>query len=766
MRKNSHLSFMKKNHFIALRLTEITITAFASVILLLLIGCEKNWQPQSNQQMAQTLTELAQKAEASEDYPYFNDYSVAKLKRGLQGMPMMLKERKMLDYLLLLLMQGDNATCITEVNEYLKQTNGLESINKRNWFYYKILAMAHLRAAEIYNCVNNHSNNACVLPIAGDGIHQMTDDTEMAANLYLKLCQFDTTDLQSRWYYNLAHMAMGNYPQGVQAQFRIPEEVFESEYDIPKFQNIGMQSGTAVNNHAGSANLFDFNNDGYLDILTSSYSLGDLTKYFENDQKGGFIDKSEQVGLEGYTGGLNAVHGDVNNDGWTDVLILRGAWLRKHGQMPNSLLLNREGKYFEDVTESSGIMTNHPTGTAAFADINLDGHLDIFIGNEHDRYNHHPCEMYVNNGDGTFSNYAEQLGIDIKAFVKGAVWGDINGDMLPDLFLSVFGEQNVLLVNRGGKDLNNWKFENITEKSNVREPKMSFPTWFWDFDNDGLEDIMVFGYDNNYSHLIPEKTLKGYLNENVSTIYPRLYKNLGQEQFKDVSDEANLRRTVFPMGANFGDLDNDGYSDFYLGTGEFNIWAQVPNRMFRNNKGVAFQDVTTAGGFGQIQKGHGVAFGDIDNDGDQDIYHQVGGAAQSDVFHNMLFENPGFDNDWITLRLQGVTANRSAIGAKISVYGTNHQNQPYVTHKRVSTGGSFGANPLRAEIGLARCQKIDSLIVQWPDKNKGVQKFFDVEPNAFYLLEQGKQLLKQQFIPINEKENKSHHMTSLISQCD
>ena len=121
------------------------------------------------------------------------------------------------------------------------------------------------------------------------------------------------------------------------------------------------------------------------------------------------------------------------------------------------------------------------------------------------------------------------------------------------------------------------------------------------------------------------------------------------------------------MGANFGDLDNDGWLDFYLGTGYPDYEGLIPNVMYRNRGGTGFADVTTAGGFGHLQKGHGVSFADLDNDGDQDVFEQMGGAYPGDGFADVLFENPGFGNHWIAVKLVGARSNRSAIGARIRV---------------------------------------------------------------------------------------------------
>ena len=135
--------------------------------------------------------------------------------------------------------------------------------------------------------------------------------------------------------------------------------------------------------------------------------------------------------------------------------------------------------------------------------------------------------------------------------------------------------------------------------------------------------------------------------------------------------------------------------------------------MFRNAEGRTFQDVTTAGNFGHLQKGHAIAFGDVDNDGDQDVFEEMGGAFLADKAYSTLYLNPGGRNHWLRLELEGVRSNRSAIGARIKVElkgssGTRH------LHRTVGSGGSFGGSPLRAEIGLRDAESIASIEVFWP----------------------------------------------------
>jgi hypothetical protein len=167
------------------------------------------------------------------------------------------------------------------------------------------------------------------------------------------------------------------------------------------------------------------------------------------------------------------------------------------------------------------------------------------------------------------------------------------------------------------------------------------------------------------------------------------------------------------MGCNFGDLDNDGWLDFYVGTGDPDYTTLIPNRMFRNEGGRRFQDVTTSGGFGQLQKGHGIAFGDIDNDGDQDIYSVVGGALPGDNYQNQLFANPGHGNHWLKLQLEGVKSNRDALGARIKVVLQTPAGERTL-YRIVSSGGSFGASSFRQEIGLGDATAILHAEIFWP----------------------------------------------------
>ncbi len=196
-----------------------------------------------------------------------------------------------------------------------------------------------------------------------------------------------------------------------------------------------------------------------------------------------------------------------------------------------------------------------------------------------------------------------------------------------------------------------------------------------------------------------------------------------------------LTEPVLPMGANFGDLDNDGWLDFYLGTGTPSFESLFPNRMYRNAAGERFEDVTYAGGFGHLQKGHGVAFADVDGDGDQDVIEQIGGAYPGDAYPSVLFENPGFGHAWLALELQGKRCNRSAIGSRIVVTLPDAAGTRTV-HRTVGSGGSFGGSSLVAEIGLGPATAIEQVEVVWQGSGRR-QVFTDLEPGVRYRLVEG-----------------------------
>jgi len=152
----------------------------------------------------------------------------------------------------------------------------------------------------------------------------------------------------------------------------------------------------------------------------------------------------------------------------------------------------------------------------------------------------------------------------------------------------------------------------------------------------------------------------------------------------------------------------------------------VPKRMLRNVDGKRFTEITAAAGTGNLQKGHGVAFGDWDRDGNVDVFIEMGGAVPGDRYHNILFQNPGHENAWLTVKLIGEKTNRAAIGARIKVVTAG--SEPRTIYRHVSSGSSFGANPLQQTIGLAKAERVALLEIRWPTSGT-TQVFQDVAIN-------------------------------------
>ena len=586
------------------------------------------------------------------------------------------------------------------------------------------LGVAYMRRGETENCCLRNRPESCILPLRDGGIHTQQESSHKAIAFFNEVLQRtakrDSLHLGAQWLLNIAYMTIGGYPDRVPESYLIPQKAFESEEEIPRFANVAPRLGLDTFDLSGGAIVDDFDDDDYLDIVTSTWDTVGQIRYFRNNQDGTFSERTDAAGLNGLFGGLNMVQADYDNDGDTDILVLRGAWIENEGQHPNSLLRNNGDGTFTDVTFDAGLGEAHyPSGTASWGDYDNDGYLDLYIGNESSKAIRAPCQLFRNNGDGTFTDMAAKAGVRNYRFSKSAIWGDYDGDRWLDLYVSNYKGGNRLYRNNG-----DGTFTNVARKLKVDLPDISFPAWFWDFDNDGALDLYVSAYSANIEHLAAS-----WLDIPVETEFARLYRGNGDGSFEEVARQYNLIRPTAPMGSNFGDLDNDGYLDFYLGTGYPDYENIMPNVMCRNQGGKRFADVSVAGGFSHLQKGHGAVFADLDNDGDQEIFEQMGGALPGDAYNNVLYENPGFDNHWITVRLIGVHSNRSAIGARICAEVFEHGSTRSI-YKHVNSGGTFGANPLRQTIGLGSASKIERLEIFWP--TTGItQTFHNVPSNQF-----------------------------------
>jgi tetratricopeptide (TPR) repeat protein len=594
------------------------------------------------------------------------------------------------------------------------------------------LGIGYLHQSEMENDIYHAPGDRCLLPMRPGLRYAHTASSEKAIQHFLKYLADTPGDIEVKWLLNVAEMTLGNYPDGVPPKYLIAPSIFASTQAVPHFTDVAPAAGLNLFAMSSGVLVDDFDNDGLLDVATSSLQSCFPMHFFHNNGDGTFSDRTAAAGLSAQLGGLNLVETDYNNDGCPDIFVLRGAWEKLPQR--NSLLRNNCDGTFTDVTAQSGLAA--PAGnsqSAAWADINNDGLLDLFVVNEHG-----PSRLFLNKGDGTFQDISHAAGIDRSEFSKGVAAIDYDGDGYVDFYVSnINNAPNFLYHNN-----HDGTFTDVSVQAGVMGTGRSFATWFFDYDNDGWPDLFVTSY-----YMSVEETMRTYLGlpHNGGTL--KLYKNLGDGTFRDVTKETGLDRVFMPMGANFGDIDNDGYLDIYLGTGSPSYASLVPNVMLRNNEGKSFSDVTAASGTGELHKGHGIAFADLDNDGDEDILTSIGGATPGDSHTFRLFENPGNGNDWIVVRLVGVKTNRAAIGARIELTVRNEGRTVRSINRWVGSQSSFGGSPLRQHIGLGKSAEILKIAVHWP-VSATVQTFANVDKNQFIeIKELAPQYTKQSYRP-------------------
>ena len=562
------------------------------------------------------------------------------------------------------------------------------------------LGVAHLHKAGMENDTHRAPGDMCLFPLRPGQAYARISDSRRAIEHFQRFLKQKPDDLEVRWLLNLAYMTIGRYPADVPSAYLIPPASFSSPDDVGRFKDVSPLAGLDVAATAGGLIVDDFASTGRFDVVTSNFDSCGPMHYFRNNGDGTFTERTSQAGLDGQLGGLNMMQTDYNNDGCKDILLLRGGW-----EVPQrkSLLRNNCDGSFTDVTAVSGLAKPATSSqTAAWADINNDGLLDLFVGNEES-----PSQLFLNKGGTAFEDISRAAGVDRVAFTKGVSAADYDNDGFVDVYLSNFKGDNVLYRNNHDNT-----FTDMTRAAGVPGPGHGFATWFFDYDNDGWPDLFATSYFTSV-----DESVRTYLGLAHNAAGLKLYRNLGDGSFRDVTREVGLDKVFMPMGANFGDLDNDGFLDIYLGTGNPSYASVLPNVLLRNEEGKSFVDVTASSGTGELHKGHGVAFADLDNDGDEEIIAEIGGATPGDSHPLRLFENPGHGHDWLSVRLVGVKTNRAAIGARIKLTVENEGLGTRSIHRTVGSGGSFGASPLEQHIGLGRSARIVELEVWWPVSN-------------------------------------------------
>jgi hypothetical protein len=648
-----------------------------------------------------------------------------------------------------LLRLGDPAAALRQMRQALAQEGALwqagtapgfgaadskRSVERRKKLLFQ-LVLAAIRLGEQVNCIDNHGPASCILPIRGSGVHSDGTGARAAMQYALDYLRLAPDDLKGVWFLNLAAMQAGRYPDGVPRDWRIEPDRFAAPSTVGGFRDIAVGLGVSTFDLAGGSVVDDIDNDGYFDIVTSSMDPRKSLTYLHNEADGSFADRTLGSGLEGQLGGLNLIHTDYDDDGRVDLFVLRGGWLQALGGIRNSLLHNTGDGTFVDVTYAAGLAEPaHPTQTGAWADFDGDGDLDLFVGNEGEQQGSHmelfADNLFRNEADGSFVDVALEAGVTNNRYAKGSAWGDFDADGDADLYVSNVGP-NRLYQNDGSG-----RFADVAPRLGVTEPaKRSFATWFFDYDNDGDLDLFVVSYLAKVEDIAADVLGR----ETAAQLWPRLYRNDGGT-FAEVTAAAGLDHPSLPMGANFGDIDEDGFLDIYLGTGSPSFESQMPNLMYRNQGDGTFADVTYAAGFGHLQKGHGISFADFDRDGDDDVALQTGGFYPGDRFRNALFDNPGHGHHWLGLKLVGTESNRAAVGTRIHLRVATDEGERSI-FRWVGTGGSFGGSPLEQFIGLGQALRIVIVEVEWPASGRR-QRFTDVPMDTTVRIVEGEASLQ------------------------
>jgi len=457
----------------------------------------------------------------------------------------------------------------------------------------------------------------------------------------------------------------------------------------------------------GGMNLLqaDYDNDGRLDVLVLRGAgllgaLGDQPpSLLRNRGDGTFEDVTEAAGLMFSAPTQCGAWGDFDNDGLLDLFV--------------------------------GIESSAVPG------------FDIPLYQDLAARPARACKLFHNDGHGKFTEIASKVGLNVTGYVKGAAWGDIDNDGFPELALAQPYGPCLLFRNRPQpKGKFGRSFTAPLELEPAHSAALTFfdydqDGWLDLFVTGYSKIASSYAAGQIAADLLGQphtaERPRLYHNEGAP---PAPGSPAPDFPLRDVTAEANLGHVYYAAGCVAGDLDHDGWPDLYLSTGAPDYRALLPKRLLRNLGGEQFEDVSGSAGIAHLQKGSAAAIGDVDGDGDEDILQVLGGEFPGDIFPRALFLNPGNGHHWLTLDLVGTKTNRSAIGARIAVEIETPSGARTV-HAMVSPGGSYGGSPLAQEIGLGDATRIRSVMITWPTSGK-TQRFEEPALDYRYRIVEGK----------------------------
>ena len=525
-----------------------------------------------------------------------------------------------------------------------------------------------------------------------------------AVEVLRKAVEAEPEKLEPRWNLRLATMLSGDDPNTLPPRHRIElSRVGRGESPV-RFSEVARDIGIRRYSRGRGSGWSDLDGDGDLDLF--AVGIRDPHALFRNDGKGGFTEATLDAGLLDPNGGWSALLADYDNDGDPDIYVTRDGW---DGEAPNSLYRNDRG-VFIDVAASAGVEGSLDSFTAAFADIDNDGDLDLYVANGVATQGGSPNQLFRNEGNGTFTEIAAEAGVANHGRSIGCAFGDYDNDGWQDLLVVNFFGHPALYHNEGGE-----RFRDVSRQAGVVLPKEGFVGFFFDYDNDGWQDLFLVGFAGEMEEALRSAVAGRSVNERNRLV---LYRNKRDGTFADVTLEAGLARNFGAMAASYGDIDNDGLLDIYLGCGAPAMERFEPNRLFRNRGDGTFVDISSSAGVDNLGKGHGVSLADYDADGDLDIFVPTGGAFLGDRQPDSLYRNEGTPHHWLHVKLTGTRSNRDAVGARVTIRLGDE-----LRMQEIACGGGFGStNSLELEFGLGPSPRVDELEVRWPSGLRQVLK--------------------------------------------
>jgi hypothetical protein len=433
----------------------------------------------------------------------------------------------------------------------------------------------------------------------------------------------------------------------------------------------------------------DYDMDGYLDLFVANFDGNNYL--FHNQRDGTFLAiTAGAIVNEGASESYGTAWGDYNNDGFPDLVVANGFESGK----ANFLYLNNGNGTFTKITGDPIVSVTGNFSACSWADYDRDGYLDLFVANPGGT-----SLLFHNNGDGTFSRKNSAVSVISPAFVGS--WADYDNDGWPDLFVANGGISdrfpNFLFRNRG-----NGLFTKVLTPNFAGLTRGSICAAWGDYDNDGFMDVFV---GNN-----------GEPNE--------LYHNNGNGTFTRVVTGAIVTDIAESVSAAWGDYDNDGWLDLFVGNRISATAEPAQGFLYHNNGDGTFTKITTGAIAEFTTSAGGAAWGDYDNDGFPDLF--VSGLAAVGPAVSGLFHNTGNANHWLKVKCAGIASNRMGIGAKVHVHATIH-GTPVWQLREITSGDGYGNGALIANFGLGDATNVDLVRIEWP--SGFVQESHNIAPN-------------------------------------